>query len=129
MKFYVWQYSFLNAFSIIFLIRHLTNNYLENINESIFQDDAYVSVNVHACVYRHVETCMYMGVYVFLLSTYLEGYFMKIVTTGSIPCFLLLYRRFLNITINFWYIMFKERLFKDIFMTFWHVCLWLSKIW
>jgi len=49
----------LNAFPLIFLIKHLANNCLENINESIFQDYAYVSVNVHVYVYRHTQVCMY----------------------------------------------------------------------
>ena len=37
---------------------------------------------------------------------------------STVPCLLLLYRRFLNITINFWYIISKESLFKGICVTF-----------
>lgn len=52
----------------------------------------YISVNIHLneylCIYTYVY--MYIGVCVYLLSTYLEGYFMKIVTTGSVPCLCLL---------------------------------------
>lgn len=36
-------------------ISHLVTNCLENINESIFQEYACVSVNVHEYVDRHVE--------------------------------------------------------------------------
>lgn len=90
--------SILNAFPLIFLIKHLANNCLENINE-------YIS---RLCICKCECTCICICVYVYLLSTYLEGYFMKIVTTGSIPCFLLLYNRFLNIIINFWYICLKK---------------------
>lgn len=50
-------------------ISHLVNNCLENIKESIFQEYAHVSVNVHVYVYRHVEVHVYMCVYAHLLST------------------------------------------------------------
>lgn len=35
-------------------------------------------------VYTYMCVYVYMCVYIFLLSTYLKGYFMKIVTTGSV---------------------------------------------
>lgn len=57
-----------------------------------------VHINVYVYVYIHV--CL-ICVYVYLLSTYLEGYFMKPVTTGSVSCLILLYRRFLNTIMNF----------------------------
>lgn len=54
---------------------------------------------IRVCV--HICVSIYLCVYVYLLSTYLEGYFMKPVITGSVSCLILLYRRFLNTIMNF----------------------------
>lgn len=53
-----------------------------------------ISVNMHIMymgVYTYMCAYVYMRVYIFLLSNYLKGYFMKIVTTGSVqyPAYLL----------------------------------------
>lgn len=70
-------------------------------------------------IYVYTDICVHVyGVcmYVYLLSTYLEGYFMKIVTTGSVPCLLLLYRRFLNVIINFFGIEYLRKAYLRIFL-------------
>ena len=70
-----------------------------------------VYFRLHVCKYEHTYKCIrvcvhisvsiYLCEYVYLLSTYLEGYFMETVTTGSVPCLILLYRRFLNTIMKF----------------------------
>lgn len=52
-------------------------------------------------VYIHIYVYMYIRAYVYLLSTYLEGYVMEIVTTGSVSGLLYIYRRFSNVIISF----------------------------
>lgn len=70
-------------------------------------------------IYVYTDICVHvygLCMYVYLLSTYLEGYFMKIVTTGSVPCLLLLYRRFLNVIINFFGIEYLKKAYLRIFL-------------
>lgn len=59
-----------------------------------------IHINAYVCIHTYI--CVGIDVCVFLSVEHLaKGCFMKTVTTGSGPCLLLLYRRFLNSIINF----------------------------